>query len=314
MARHVARGREPYRELLHLLNQRYQREWVRAELLANELAAMKGSRLWRVVSWVRRLLPFRPPAAPRVTEEAVPYTPLRIRPPAARVTIVIPFRDQPDLLRNCLRSLRRGTYRRFDVVLVNNGSTDPRGLRILDRLRTRSRVRVADAPGPFNFSRLCNLGASHATGEHLLFLNNDTEVLARRWLDHLLRLAADPAVGVVGATLLYPGRTIQHAGLFPRSDGLWVHPHQGEPLAHRPELSRPRAVPAVTGACLMIRRQVFAELGGFDERLPVAYNDVDLCLRVRRRGLLVVVSPGARLVHYAGLSRGCSADAPPDPH
>jgi GT2 family glycosyltransferase len=212
-----------------------------------------------------------------------------------------------------LRSLRASTYRNFEVVLVDNGSTDPRTLRLLARLRERRRCRVVACPEPFNFSRLCNLGASTASGDYLVFLNNDTEVLARDWLEQLLRIGGDPSVGVVGATLLYPDRTIQHAGLFPRADGLWVHPYRGLPGDHAGdggELRVARCVPAVTAACLLVRRALFGELGGFDERFPVTYNDVDLCRRVRERGLSVVVSPEARLFHYEGLSRGFTADTP----
>jgi GT2 family glycosyltransferase len=315
MADRVSRQRgNPYRGLLHLLNQRYHREWMRAELLANELAGMRRSRLWRAVSWLRWLFPSRPGPVPPLVEQAVPYTPPADLPrPAARVSIVIPFRDQPELLRNCLRSLRAGTYRRFEVILVDNGSTELRTRRFLARVANRPRVRIVYAPGPFNFSRLCNAGAAAAVDDHLLFLNNDTEVLARGWLEHLLRLTADPRVGVAGATLLYPDRTIQHAGLFPRADGLWVHSYRGRPAAdpgEASELRSPRSVPAVTAACLLIRRELFDNLGGFNEALPLAYNDVDLCSRVRGRGLLVVVSPHARLFHYEGLTRGYTVDAP----
>ena len=126
----------------------------------------------------------------------------------------------------------------------------------------------------------------------------------------MLVLAADPAVGVVGATLLYPDRTIQHAGLFPRSDGQWVHPHRLHLANSHAQLREVRTVPAVTAACLLIRRAVFDEVGGFDERFPVTMNDVDLCRRVRAGGRLVVISPDARLIHYEGLSRGFAVDVP----
>lgn len=305
----------PYRELIHLLNQRYQREWIRAELLRNELDGIRRSRLGRAIGWVRRLgrwlFPPRPVSIPGLAEHAVPYIPPPGVPPiTGRVSIVIPFRDRPELLQNCLRSLKASTFRRFEVVLVDNGSTDPRMVRLLDRLRRRRRIRIVTRPGAFNFSALCNAGAAAARGDHLLFLNNDTEVLSRDWLDQLLSVAADPRVGAVGATLLYPDGTIQHAGLFPRIDGLWVHPHRGEPEAARPGLRMPRSVPAVTAACLLVRRELFGELGGFDEQLPVAYNDVELCTRIRGRGLLVVVTPHARLFHYEGLSRGNTVDTP----
>jgi len=212
-----------------------------------------------------------------------------------------------------LRGLRASTYRDIDVTLVDNGSTDPRTRRLLARLRRGRRVRVIEDRGPFNFARLCNAGAARAGGDFFLFLNNDTEVLAPDWLDHLLRIGADPRVGAVGATLLYPDRTIQHAGLFPRADGLWVHPYRGLPADHPGEggeLRAARCVSAVTAACLLVRRDRFSSLCGFNEQFPVAYNDVDFCARLRERGLLVVVSPGARLFHYEGLTRGFAVDRP----
>src|SRR5262249_40898206 len=154
-----------------------------------------------------------------LAERSTPYIPsCNVAIPTGLVSIIIPFRDQSDLLRNCVRSLFRRTRQRFELVLVNNGSTDPRTLRFLDRVVRRPRVQIVDAPGEFNFSRLCNAGAARASGEFLLFLNNDTESLTRDWLEQMMKLAADPAVGIVGATLLYPDRTIQHAGIFPRTD------------------------------------------------------------------------------------------------
>jgi len=146
-----------------------------------------------------------------------------------------------------------------------------------------------------------------------LFLNNDTEVLTPDWLERLLLIERHPEVGAVGATLVYPDRTIQHAGLFPHRDGRWVHVYRGRPLdceGERGELRHVRAVPAVTAACLLMRREHFAALGGFDERLAVTFGDVDLCRRVREEGRLVVVTPHARLVHYESLTRGYSLDEP----
>jgi GT2 family glycosyltransferase len=227
------------------------------------------------------------------------------------VSIIIPFRDHVNLLHRCLTSLSYSTYRPYEVLLVDNGSVDPRTFDYLRRFGNRGRRRWVPCPGPFNFSRLCNHGAQQADGEFLLFLNNDTEVLALDWLEQLLVVADDPRIGVVGATLYYPDLTIQHAGIFPDNGNTWVHRYRGYPQDHAGddgEVRHVRSVPAVTGACLLIRRDLFLELGGFDEALPVTHNDVDLCRRVRERGLLVAVTPHAQLLHYESLTRGYQAE------
>jgi O-antigen biosynthesis protein len=209
-------------------------------------------------------------------------------------------------LRNCLHGIWRSSYRDFEVILVDNGSAEPRMLRYLDHLRTRRRIRVISCPEPFNFARLCNQGAVAARSDWLLFLNNDTEALSTDWLEKLLEVAGHPRVGIVGATLLHADGTLQHAGIFPTPDGCWTHLHENEPATSpgdHGELLHVRTVPAVTGACLLIARHRFEELGGFDERFPSDHNDVDLCLRARQRGWLTAVTPHARLTHFAGLSR-----------
>ena len=306
--------RNPYRELIHLLNQRYHDEWVRAEALQNKLDRLQRCKLLPLLKWFGRLAKrlrtlVRPSPVAAVAEKAVPYVaPERSEPLSGLVSIIIPFKDRPELLRNCLRSLSASTHRRFEVILVDNGSTQRRTRRLLDRYGARPGVQIVCDPSPFNFARLCNRGAHRATGDFLLLLNNDTEVLDRDWLEQLMTIAADPNVGAVGATLLYPDRTIQHAGLFLRSDGVWVHPYRGDVEGANGELRVARSVPAVTAACLMIRRQLFQEVGGFDEQFPVMFNDVDLCARLRSRGLQVVITPHARLFHYESLSRGYTLD------
>jgi GT2 family glycosyltransferase len=317
--------RPRYRDLIHLLNQRYHEQWERAERLEKEVAELRGRPLGPLLSWLRYfkrwLRPVRYAGRPgsrpgelrgltcqRLPEEAGPVS--------GRVSIIIPFRDRLELLRGCLRSLRRSTYRDFEVVLVDNGSAEPATRRYLERARARG-GRLVYCPGPFNFARLCNAGAAAARGEFLLFLNNDTEVLTPGWLERLLRVARRPDVGVVGATLLYPDGTVQHAGLFPRAGGHWVHGYRGLPPdapGDQGELGHVRTVPAVTGACLLIGRDLFGSLGGFDERLPTSYNDVDLCCRARGRGLLVAVTPHARLLHFEALSRGYTTDRPGSGH
>jgi GT2 family glycosyltransferase len=315
-------GRRRYRELIHLLNRRYHEQWQRAERLDRELALARRAWLGPLLAWLRRLARMLRPVRYEGLPGSVPGELAGVsfqqvheaeEAPRGRVSIVIPFRDQLDLLRGCLRSLRKTCYQDREIILVNNGSAEARTLRYLDRQRGKVGVRVLDRPEPFNFSRLCNRGARAARGDYLLFLNNDTEALSRDWLERLLRLACREEVGVVGATLLYPDGTIQHAGLFPRADRTWVHGYRGlrpdEP-GEQGELGLVRTVPAVTGACLLIRRELFEAVGGFDERLPLTFNDVDLCRRVRALGKLVVVSPHARLLHFEGLSRGFSSDVP----
>lgn len=288
-----------YRELIHTLNRRYQEQFDRAERLEAELRHIKRSRLWRLVSFLRR----RPqPSVPEL--QAFSSVALQPGPVAeGRVSIIIPFRDRLELLTNCLRSLKQTKHSNYEVVLIDNGSREVFSI-------DDPSQRILHCDEPFNFSRLCNLGAASATGEFLLFLNNDVEVLAPDWLNDMLRLLADPQVGIVGATLLYPDRTIQHAGIFSLTNGAWTHPHRGQGAdlpGENGELLQPRTVPAVTGACLLIRRALFEELGGFDETLPVTMNDVNLCQRVVQRGLHVAISPTARLLHFESLSRGYSA-------
>lgn len=303
------RRRPDHRELIHELNQRYYREWLRAERLQRELARARWlGPLAPCLRWLKRsLFPVE-----RASCTSLPDCPTLDDAPAGaagRVSIIIPFRDQLNLLRSCLRSLRRTACPDVELVLVDNGSADPRTRRYLRRLGRRGAAKVVSCPEPFNFSRLCNQGAARADGDYLLFLNNDTEACHAGWLGALTRLASRPDVGAVAATLLYPDGTVQHAGLFPDSHGRYVHAGRGLP-ADTPGLDRVRVVPAVTGACLMLRRGLFRDLGGFDERLPVTYSDVDLCLRASRAGRRNVVTPHARLLHYEGLSRGFAGDEP----
>ena len=294
------------RDLLHTLNRRYREQFDRAERLQAELNDIKGSRAWTIFRWLRSfrrlfaaqaprgapLLPANQPAplpGISIPDEQFMSTP--------KVSIVIPFKDQ-------LALLRRGTYRRLEIVLVDNASTAPDMVRYLERVCRRRGFRVVQCPGDFNFARICNLGAQHAGGDYLLFLNNDVEVQAPRWLELMLEVAGHPQVGIVGAALLYPDGTLQHAGIEPTPDGAWRHVDRGQP----PELlgDEVRSVSAVTGACLLIRRDRFLELNGFSEQFPVTLNDVDLCCRARQRGWLTVVAPRARLVHFESLSRGYS--------
>jgi len=193
--------RTNYRRLIHQLNQRYHQEFIRAERLQADLAVVRRLRAtWvlRGLRWlgnsVRRL------TRPSLQDSAVAPLTMKPVPVDGQVSIIIPFRDSGELLRDCLRSLRRGTYSHYEIVLVDNGSREPGLLRLLARLEGKAGYRVVRAAEPFNFSRLCNAGAAAATGDWLVFLNNDTCVLTGDWLEEMIRTAHQPAVGIVGAT------------------------------------------------------------------------------------------------------------------
>jgi GT2 family glycosyltransferase len=219
------------------------------------------------------------------------------RPP--RVAIVVPTRDRVDLLRRCLESVRHRTaYPAYEVVVVDNDSRDPETLAYLARLPDR----VLRHPGAFNFARMMNRAVQEATDAPLLvFLNNDAEVLEPGWLEAMVEHGVRPEVAAVGARLVDAGGRTCHAGIVIGAGGGLAANVGDDPFGWSRVV---RDVSAVTAACMLVRRQVFEELGGFDERLGVAYNDVDLCLRARERGLLVVYTPHALLRHDERSSRG----------
>jgi len=234
----------------------------------------------------------------------------RVEPAACRTSVVVPFRDGAVLLARCLASLLdRPTPAGFEVVLVDNGSVRADTAALVARWTRDPRVRLVAAPGPFNFSALVDAGAAAAAGDVLCLLNSDVEALDDAWLPALLAQALRPEVGAVGARLLYPDGSIQHAGIAVGARGAFHVAQFARPDAVA-ALAVVRDVTAVTGACLATRREVFERLGGFDVALPVAYNDVDYCLRVAAAGLRVVWTPEATLRHHEGASRGrADADA-----
>jgi GT2 family glycosyltransferase len=225
------------------------------------------------------------------------------------VSIIVPTRDHAADVERCLSSIfARSTYPHFEVVLVDNGSTDPAALATFAQWSAREpRVRVVRYDVPFNFSRINNYAVERSTGRYLLFLNNDTEVLVPDWIEAMVEQAQRPSVGAVGAKLLYPDGTIQHAGVVLRIGGVAGHSHKYSDGAAHGYFNMLRTVnnySAVTGACMMIRREVFEAAGGFDEALAVAFNDVDLCLRLRAAGLYNVYLPHVVLYHHESKSRG----------
>jgi len=219
------------------------------------------------------------------------------------VSIIIPTKDAPELLDRCLRSISEKTsYPRFEVILMDNETTDERSLLLMRQHPLR---RIA-FPNPFNFSRANNQGATAATGDFLVFLNNDTEIVTEDWLEQMVYYAEQPDVGAAGALLVYEDRTVQHAGVALGMRGTADHTMRGFAMGgdgYAGSLACAREVSALTGACLMIRKSLFEEIGGFNEHFFTAYQDVDLCLRLRERGLRLICTPQALVVHHESVSR-----------
>jgi GT2 family glycosyltransferase len=215
-----------------------------------------------------------------------------------RVAIIIPTKDQLPLLRRCIETLREKTsYRNYEITVVDNDSQDPR---VGEYLSTAS-VRVLHWTARFNFSALNNFAAERVEGDLLLFLNNDTEIVSGDWLTAMVEHGQRPEVGVVGARLFYPEGGAQHEGVLVGSNGLACH------IDHRGYFGLGdvvRNLYAVTAACMMTRVEVFDQLGGFEERLAVAFNDTDFCMRAHDKGYRVIYTPYAVLLHHEGASRG----------
>jgi GT2 family glycosyltransferase len=228
------------------------------------------------------------------------------------VSAIIPFRDQPQFLRSCVESVD-ATCDGIDLeyLLVDNGSTQPETATLLDRLAVRPDVHITRDDRPFNWAALNNQAAGAAKGELLLFLNNDVEAIRSGWLGALAGQAMRANVAAVGARLLYPDRRLQHCGVVVGLGGAAGHLFVGLE-EHLPGYlgmaALTRECAAVTGACLMTRREVFDELGGFDETLGVDLNDVDYCLRAQRVGLRVIYEASAELIHHESPSRGTAGD------
>jgi O-antigen biosynthesis protein len=239
------------------------------------------------------------------------YLRLNYPPPAGepRVSVIIPTRDRAELLRRCIGTLREKTsYANFEIIIVDNESREPETRSLLESLARENRVRVVRAVGEFNFSRVNNVGVTHARGDFLALLNNDTEVQDGNWLSEMLSHAARPEVGAVGARLWYPDGKLQHGGVLLGIGGVAQHAHTGLNRTDAGYFGRAHLTQnfsAVTAACMVLRRDLYEAVGGLDEaHLAVAFNDVDLCLRLRERGLRIVWAADAELIHHESASRG----------
>lgn len=226
-----------------------------------------------------------------------------------QISVIIPNMDHSEDLKTCIRSLQeKTTWENYEILIVENNSREKKTFACYEALqRSDERIRVLTWDGSFNYSAINNYAASQAEGEYLLFLNNDTEAISRGWMEEMLGICQQPEVGVVGAKLYYPDGTIQHAGVILGLNGIAGHLFVGQPGKETGYMGKAvvmQDLSAVTAACLMTKREVFSEIGGFDENLKVALNDVDYCLRAGKTGKHVVFTPFSRWIHYESKSRG----------
>jgi len=226
------------------------------------------------------------------------------------VSIIIPFKDQPDVLDRCLESIKNKTsYHSYEIILVNNNSKlSETDIVILKWSKKLSNIRVIEYPHPFNYSSINNFAVLKSHGEYVVLMNNDIEVISPDWIESLLEHAQRDEVGAVGGKLLYPNGLIQHAGIAVGIGGIAGHPHKlfpGESNGYINHLKITRNVIAVSGALLMVKKSKYFEINGLDEKnFTFSLNDVDFCLRLIEKGYLNIYTPYCKAIHTESLSRG----------
>ena len=226
-----------------------------------------------------------------------------------KVSIIIPNKDHVDDLAKCVNSIiEQSTWKNWEIIIVENNSSEAQTFQYYKQLTAKEkRIRVITWKKEFNYSAICNFGAKEAKGQYLLMLNNDIEVITPNWLEEMLMFAQRKDVGAVGAMLYYPDETVQHGGVILGIGGIAGHAHKyfnrGD-YGYMSRLSIAQNLSAVTAACALIRKSVWDEVKGLDEGFAVAFNDVDLCMKIRKAGYLIVWTPYAELYHYESKSRG----------
>ena len=235
----------------------------------------------------------------------------RVKYPVQRkplVSVIIPNKDEKETLQTCLEMLEKNTgYQNFEIIIVENNSTTDEIFRYYKELSGNRKIHLLRWGKEFNYSAINNFAVAHAKGEYLLFLNNDVKSINSDWLEEMLGVCQRPEVGGVGAKLIYPDNTIQHAGCVIGMGGIAGHmfvdmPADRTGYLHKASLLQDMS--AVTAACLLMKKEVFEQAGGFTEELAVAFNDVDLCLKVRKNGYLIVYDPYVKLYHMESKTRG----------
>ncbi len=225
------------------------------------------------------------------------------------VSIIIPTKDLAKITEKCLESIyKKTTYKKFEVIVMNNRSEEKVTFELFDRYKSKyDNFRVIDADFEFNYAKINNLAVRESRGEYLILLNNDVEIVTENWIEVMVGYASQKHVGAVGAKLLYPDDTIQHGGVIMGLGGVASHAFvgsMGDAVVWGGRLSVPYNYSAVTGACLVVAKKKWEEVGGMDEKLKVAYNDVDFCLKLLRAGYYNVLVPMVKLYHYESKTRG----------
>ncbi len=227
-----------------------------------------------------------------------------------RVSIIIPNKNHSVVLKRCLDSIfEKSTYRNYEIVIIDNGSDEKELFAYYQKLERQNNIKILHMDDPFNYPKLNNYAAERATGEYLILLNNDIEVISPEWIEEMLMYAQRPEVGAVGAMLYYPDDTIQHAGIIlglgaDRVAGHAFYRENRQAIGYMGRLCYAQDYSAVTAACMMVKASVYREVQGMDEQFQVSYNDVDFCMRIRKAGYLIVWTPYAELYHYESLTRG----------
>jgi GT2 family glycosyltransferase len=225
------------------------------------------------------------------------------------VSLIIPTRNNLELLHRCIESIANKTdYDPIELLIINNNSDDPATLTYLRQLEANNQARIIDYPQPFNYADMNNKAVEYAQGEIIGLINNDVEVINSEWLSEMVSHLLRPEVGIVGARLWYPNDTLQHAGVILGMGGVAGHAHKGLPRGNPGYFNRANLIQsfsAVTGACLIMQKSNFLAVGGLDaEHLSIAFNDIDLCLKIREQSLRIVWTPYAELYHHESASRG----------
>lgn len=225
-----------------------------------------------------------------------------------KISIIIPNRDHKNDLKRCINSILKSTYKNYEIIIVENNSKDKKIFSYYEKLKKNDKIKIEECNiAVFNYSKLNNYGASKAKGEYFVFLNNDTKIITRNWLETIISNCQRKEIGAIGAKLIYKNKRIQHAGIVLNLTGTAGHVNWNEKEKHPGYFGRimiQQNVSAVTGALIGISKETFEEVNGFDETFPIAYNDVDLCLKILDTGKLITYNPYIEAYHFESKSRG----------